>query len=369
VKPLHVYVVPESPSASPSFPYDTWETAATNLNDAFSALYVAATATSRVDLAEGRIALSRGVAASTPVVIRGAGRDRTFIVGRSDLETTPTRVFRIGHPDAALSGLTISNFYFKSESELEDGAVIMTAGTVRDLHISRIRTIGHHYTGVGLYMTHGLAQDIEIDNSNCAGRSGKSGGLYISGGLADRIVIHHCEGNVSCGAAGAYVAGGTLRNALVYGCTDNASESVCGTVYVAGGTLLNSTVVGNACSRSTIPMIRVDAEASVVNTISWNNRASPDIGGGGSVSHSCYANAAAGNANGNVPDAPLFWAAAARDYTLRPSSPCCNAGLNAAFGALADATDLAGNPRLFGKIVDMGCYELQVGGGTMLLLQ
>ena len=355
VKPLHVYVVPESPSATPAFPYDTWATAATNLNDAFSVLYVAADATSRVDLAEGRIALTRGVAASTPVVIRGAGRDRTFIVGRSDLETTPTRVFRIGHPDAELSGLTISNFYFKSESELEDGAVIMTAGTVRDLHISRIRTTGHYYTGIGLFMTDGLAQDIEIDGCNCAGRTGRSGGLYIGGGLAERIVIHHCEGNITCGAAGAYVAGGTLRNALVYGCSTYSGGAVCGTVYVAGGKLLNSTVAGNSCSVSALPMVHVQGGASVVNTISWNEQPSADIGGGGTVTHSCYANAAAGNASGNISDNPLFKGAASRNYRLRKASPCVNAGSDA--GWTRDDVDLAGNPRLRGSATDIGCFE------------
>ncbi len=369
VKPLHVYVVPESPSATPAFPYDTWATAATNLNDAISALYVAANATSRVDLAEGNIAIRKGVAVNTPVVIRGAGRDRTVISGSATVQTTSVRVFRIGHADAELSDLTISNFYFRSENELESGAVILTAGTVRDLHLSFIRTTGHYYTGIGLFMTDGLAQDIEIDNSNCAGRTGSSGGLYISGGLAERIVIHHCSGNITCGAAGAYVAGGTLRNALIYGCTDYSGESFCGTVNVAGGKLVNCTIADNICSQAAIPMVRVEGKASVANTISWNNRASPDISGPGTVSHCCYANAAAVNANGNVAGAPLFRAAAARDYTLRPSSPCRNAGLNAAFDTLEDATDLAGLPRLFGKAIDIGCYELQSGAGTLLLLQ
>ena len=165
------------------------------------------------------------------------------------------------------------------------------------------------------------------------------------------------------------MAGGTLRNALIYGCTDYSGESLCGTVNVAGGKLLNCTVADNICSRAAIPMVRVEAGASAVNVISWNNRASPDISGAGTVSHCCYANAAAGNANGNVADAPLFRAAATRDYTLRPSSPCRNAGSNAAFDAVADATDLAGLPRLFGKVIDIGCHELQSGAGTLLFLQ
>ena len=34
----------------------------------------------------------------------------------------------------------------------------------------------------------------------------------------------------------------------------------------------------------------------------------------------------------------------------------------------AASVDLLGAPRLYGKIIDMGCFELQSGGGTMVIL-
>ena len=36
---------------------------------------------------------------------------------------------------------------------------------------------------------------------------------------------------------------------------------------------------------------------------------------------------------------------------------------------MTDALDLDGNPRIFGKKVDMGCFECTTGAATMLLLQ
>ena len=49
-------------------------------------------------------------------------------------------------------------------------------------------------------------------------------------------------------------------------------------------------------------------------------------------------------------------------------------GMIGAFGEIAsnpssNASDLAGLPRLFGKVIDIGCHELQSGAGTLLFLQ
>jgi hypothetical protein len=89
--------------------------------------------------------------------------------------------------------------------------------------------------------------------------------------------------------------------------------------------------------------------------------------GSASVTYSCYAAATEG-ANGNTAQNPRL---RARDpvYTLGGASPCRNTGSNAAFGAPAAAVDLAGEPRLFGKSIDMGCFELQSGAGTILFMR
>ena len=48
-----------------------------------------------------------------------------------------------------------------------------------------------------------------------------------------------------------------------------------------------------------------------------------------------------------------------------------NKTMVAAIGILCAATDkdLAGNPRIFGKHVDIGCYESQRAAGLMIIVK
>ena len=72
-------------------------------------------------------------------------------------------------------------------------------------------------------------------------------------------------------------------------------------------------------------------------------------------------------ANGCVNAAPLFADAANGDFTLRPNSPCRNAGVLEDW--MTDATDLAGSKRVSGRGVDMGCYELFVPSGLNIIVR
>ncbi|QKZ12531.1 beta strand repeat-containing protein [Spirosoma sp. KUDC1026] len=58
--------------------------------------------------------------------------------------------------------------------------------------------------------------------------------------------------------------------------------------------------------------------------------------------------------------------ASASDPALFACSPAVNAGLNSATGLVGVTTDLAGNPRIFGDLVDMGAYEYQSAGGLTI---
>ena len=62
---------------------------------------------------------------------------------------------------------------------------------------------------------------------------------------------------------------------------------------------------------------------------------------------------------GNITNAPSFVSAETGDFRLRGESPCINAGANE---FCQSDTDLAGNRRVQGVCVDMGCYEY--GSGT-----
>lgn len=54
---------------------------------------------------------------------------------------------------------------------------------------------------------------------------------------------------------------------------------------------------------------------------------------------------------------PQFTDAANGDFRLALNSPCKNAGVLESW--MADASDLAGKPRVYGEIPDIGCYELK----------
>ena len=63
-------------------------------------------------------------------------------------------------------------------------------------------------------------------------------------------------------------------------------------------------------------------------------------------------------ADNNLDEDPLFVGAGDNPYTLSESSPCIDAGtLDLPEGVVLPAYDLAGNPRICGSAIDMGCYE------------
>jgi hypothetical protein len=68
------------------------------------------------------------------------------------------------------------------------------------------------------------------------------------------------------------------------------------------------------------------------------------------------------NGFGCITNVPLFVDPANGNFRLQPNSPCINAGDNASVGT---SMDLDGNPRIRGGRVDMGAYEFQYGASSI----
>ena len=138
-------------------------------------------------------------------------------------------------------------------------------------------------------------------------------------------------------------------------------------------TLINVTFSGNSASTGG-GMFNAGSVITLTNGILWGNQAITGTeiyntsGNVVIISHSdiqgCGGSGSGWNSEcgvdggGNIDTDPLFVNAAAGNLRLQENSPAIDAGLNSAVPA-GVTTDLDGNPRFSGPVVDTGAYEYQ----------
>jgi hypothetical protein len=194
---------------------------------------------------------------------------------------------------------------------------------------------------------------------NCRS-DGQGGGLYFNiGGTASRCIVRSNRTSSDNGG-GAYLYGGGLARSSLF-VQNTAAGSGGGALMDTGGLLENCTVVSNTCPNSG-GGVYVWQSGTNLNTILQYNTAtgatSNYTAGASGVFRNCCTTPLITGA-GNITAAPLF--VGGGDYRLQVGSPCINAGTNA---YAQGATDLDGNPRLIGGVVDMGAYESTSGSTT-----
>jgi len=289
----------------------------------------------------------------------------------------------VSHPDALFAGIAIDTikavWAYRAQSAI--GATV-SAGAISNCVIRGIQSVWFWSApshGCALTMTGGLATEVVITN-NVSGntqelRNGSP--VKLSGtALMDRCVV---RGNVcqvpfsawlekrrnredELAGGGVYLASGSpiCRNTLI---VDNRTQSQPGAgAYVVAGTLENCTVAGNYMQASTNAAwssgIYAWPGAKVVNCISdanMNGETAINAGGEDDMvasevfRYSCLPGFASGGVGCTAADPSL-----SADY--RPASPkVLGKGKNADW--MKTALDNAGNQRLQGSRVDMGCYE------------
>jgi hypothetical protein len=323
------YVAINNPAPQP--PYDSWQTAATNLQDA-----VDATA------AGGQVLVSNGVYATGGRVMYGAMSNRLAV-------WKPMSVSSINGP-----AVTIIRGYQVPGTTNWDGAV-------RCVYLTSGASL------VGFTLTNGATraggdQDFEQSGggvwcvaggglSNCVltGNSVSAGGGGAYGGSLTNCLLtsNSAQGTGPAGGGACY---STLWNCLIMSNKVNSSVQGNGQGGGAfGGSLNNCTVIGNAA-----PYGGSGTYLGTLNDCIIYYNSGGDWSGG-TLSYCCTTTLPSGG-GGSFTNAPLFVDRTSGNFRLQATSPCINAGLNA---HVINTTDLDGNSRISGGTVDVGAYEFQ----------
>jgi hypothetical protein len=126
--------------------------------------------------------------------------------------------------------------------------------------------------------------------------------------------------------------------------------------FISSPTVTNCTFAGNSAFAGGGMYNFRSSSPTVTNCVLWGDgqEIANDENSSPVITYSDIEGGYGGVGNINVD--PLFVNSAAGDYHFQLGSPCIDTGSNAAV-PLSITTDIEGNPRILGGIVDMGAYE------------
>ena len=393
------------------YPYDSWATAATNLNEAVNSLWKAAGATGVVHVAAGDFRLTDAITLDTPVHVLGAGRDATIVRG-----CRGKRGFLLNQKDVIVSDLTLTGV---TNTFNDVGAAIgMSAGLLRNVRVTRTyvpELDGSVATkAVALRLSGGTVTNCLVDANGCGPTYGQTRGVgvYQTGGLlVDSVICSNRVSRAQLQGVGVFACGGTIRRCDVFGNTGVEANDSYGMnfaaapdkgttkvqveqtrihdaptgVYIDNGsnqgsleaTMRNCLVFGHRSALGASAGLVAGNSARIINCTIVDNTCS-DVAKGDAtfLSGSTVKNtiAIAASAAGGVDvgsdwlNRPVSFKRGYRLYGSAAANPCVNAGDNSAWDGVAEPVDLDGNPRIAEDIVDIGCFE-RVPTGLLLLLR
>ncbi len=375
-------------------PFVTWETAATNIQNAVDAAPWGGT----VWVGDGTYelggrpaagqALTNRVCVVGPVTVRSLnGPSAVTIRGAWHSPETAcgagaVRGVYLGHPEARLLGVTVDGAATSGSGETDGGGVYSryVASVVSNCLVSGCTAAGDGGGAWGgSWYDGGFGGNLANDGGGaCAARltrctvSGNTafwyGGGLLNGSAADSSI----EGNeIIYGDGG----GGGLKDSDALRCVVQRNSSAGPGGGALGGALVNCLIADNDAATA-----GGASEADLVNCTVTANEAVADVGGVGSCSvlnsivwgnvapavSNAYTStfeyslttpppAAEYDLGGNLDADPQFVNPAGGNYRLRGTSPCVDAGTNVP--AVVGATDLAGDARFYNGVIDMGAYE------------
>ena len=359
---------PEDELVTPTYPWNSPETASTNLQELLDEAIDGTT----IHLPAGKFAFTKTMEIEKGVTISGAGMDRTILTMEDEVTG---RLFTLNNPGAVVERLTVKGTYGVGDSE--EGIAVWLGprgGTLRHCRVTEC--VGAKIQGQGGFQ-HGV--------------------VCLSG---DKCLVSHCiiDHNMlfQQGHGTVYMSAGRFESSLVYG---NYSDLTGGGVNFMGGHICNCTFTTNTvgkeynshggglyCGEDTAK--NTAKNGSIKNCIFVGNFAPMDVAGGtqewyakcdppyedfvsvlNGISSNCLFGDSKTFGRNAITGDPMFLDPAKGDFRIPRTSPAHDAGVYAPW--MDDETDLAGNPRVDHKqFVDIGCYEsVYVRSATILLMR
>ena len=344
--PSTMYVAKDS---TPTFPYDTWETAA----DTLPTLVPWCGDGTTVIIGDGVYTNTKASVFLNGTTVRSLhGAESTAIFSK-----TATTTLILGNPRARVEGLTlfsdhvsrgmaamtiqsgtfvdgvVSNFYSSSAQIINligQSAILTNSTIIRNETTGRINTIHTNTDGSG-------SGGGKILNCRIVGNVGNNDtyGCAVfnyNGSLTMRNCLIACNTNRSTGASAVWLKSGSVENCTV------AENYVGGSSTRAGFVVENSPPVRNCV---------IHDNRNTANVANWS-------GTSASYTYCCTTPLPSGAGNVLAVD-PLF----ADGEWRTGAGPCKDAGANQSW--MAGATDLDGGDRIVDDTVDIGCYEYFAG--------
>ena len=266
-----IYVVPAGFS-SPSAPYDTWGTAANDIQTAVAYADAFQPDIRTVVVSNGTYLISSQILVTNGITVRSfegglAGAANTIVMRPSSAGNS--RIVTLSHANAVLDGFTITGGRTPPPSTsvwyLKGGGILVINGTVRNCVVTNNYTGSASSDGAGVFLAGGLVSNCVITAN--ASQKGNGAGLCMIGtnaylmnnysgydmyatGTGTRVT--HCiissnaiTATMAYLGAGVYMLGGaTLDHSLIYSNTNNGYGAG-GGVYSSSGLVQNCTIVNN----------------------------------------------------------------------------------------------------------------------------
>ena len=316
---------------------------------------------------------------------------------------------RVLHQAAAFSTLTVwsnltiqnGKFTAQQTDKAGSGVFLCDKGQVKHCLIQNnlFDASSGEASGGGVY-ENGYTTSVLVDDCIIRGNSAShAGGVRICGVMQNSIIENNTTSINACGGVQLHYGGAmyncivrnntgkdtggvrltgnkacTVANCLIAG---NIAKGTIGGISLEQGVhyVYNNTIVGNnqSSSNPTRCGVRLNVNSNLVfaNNVVWGNKANGEVQADQMEIHATYASdrAATYFLNNAVVHAsvgtntialssadPGFTNAASADFTLLETSSLVDAGENTKAQGIED---LAGNARISGTTVDIGCYEYQ----------